>query len=136
MKFTLNNQQIIIIFLIIFFAFLVYQIYSIKVKEYMTTKNKLKRSMHSETKNIEDTNIPEVHISIQDINTQLGENELNNETIKIIDKYGNIENIIISKTFGNPTYYKPGRYKYGSQSYLPTYEDSIFLSKSFNPLPN
>jgi hypothetical protein len=41
-----------------------------------------------------------------------------------------------SKTFrfgdvaGSPIYYKSGEFKYGAKTYVPTYEDSIYLSKS------
>ena len=31
---------------------------------------------------------------------------------------------------GSPTYYKPGTYKFGSATYVPSYEDSIYLSKT------
>jgi len=31
---------------------------------------------------------------------------------------------------GSPTYYEPGTYKFGSATYVPTYEDSIYLSKT------
>lgn len=134
MKFQLNNQQIIMIMLAICFMVLGYQIYIIKVTEYMSPKDKLKqrKQLHSETKKIEKANIPEVHISIDDMNKQLGQNELNNEAVKIVDKYGNISYAIVSKTFGNPNYFKPGTYRYGSANYIPTYEDSIFLSKTLN----
>ena len=116
------------------FAGLGYAIYNIKVNEYMSTKDKLKqrKNLHSETKAVENKNIPEVHVSLDDINAQIGSNELNNEKVKVVDKYGNISYAIISKTFGNPTYYRPGTYRYGSATYVPTYEDSVFLSKSLN----
>lgn len=31
---------------------------------------------------------------------------------------------------GSPTYYEPGTYKFGSATYVPTYEDSVYLSKT------
>lgn len=31
---------------------------------------------------------------------------------------------------GSATYYKTGAFKYGSKTYVPTYEDSVYLSKS------
>lgn len=122
------------ILLLVCFVGLGYALYNIKVNEYMSTKDKLKqrKNLHSETKQTENKNIPEVHVSLEDINAQVGASELNNETVKVVDKYGNISYAIISKTFGNPTYYKPGTYRYGSATYVPTYEDSVFLSKSLN----
>lgn len=134
MKFNVNNQQIIIILLTICFLGLIYLLYSIKVSEYMSSKDKLKqrKKLHSETKAVENKKMPEVHISLDDINSQIGATQLNNEKVKIVDKYGNVSYTIISKTLGNPTYYKPGTYRYGSASYIPTYEDSVFLSKTLN----
>jgi hypothetical protein len=32
---------------------------------------------------------------------------------------------------GSPIYYKPGAFKYGAKTYVPTYEDSIYLSKYY-----
>lgn len=134
MKYTISNQQIIILCLLLVFAFFIYQIYILNVNEYMSSNDKLKqrKKLHSETKAIENKNMPEIHSSIEDMNKQLGEKELNNEKVKYVDKYGKVQNAVISKTLGNPTYYRPGTYRYGSASYIPTYEDSIFLSKSFN----
>lgn len=31
---------------------------------------------------------------------------------------------------GSPTYYEPGTYKFGSATYVPSYEDSVYLSKT------
>ena len=31
---------------------------------------------------------------------------------------------------GSPTYYEPGTYKFGASTYVPSYEDSIYLSKT------
>lgn len=31
---------------------------------------------------------------------------------------------------GSPTYYEPGTYKFGSTTYVPSYEDSVYLSKT------
>ena len=129
MKVNISNKQIIIIILLACFCVLGYIIYMIPVSEGMAPK---KRTKHSETKNIEDSEMPEIHVSLDDINSQLGEPELHNERVKIVDKYGNISYTVISTTFGNPTYYKPGTYRYGAANYVPTYEDSVFLSKSLN----
>jgi hypothetical protein len=35
-----------------------------------------------------------------------------------------------SETKGNITYYQPGTYPYGASTYVPSYEDSIYLSKT------
>ena len=134
MKFNITNKQIIIAILVVCFCALGYEIYSIQINESMSTKDKLKqrKNLHSETKKVEKTAMPEIHVSLDDINSQIGAPELNNEKIKVVDKYGNVSYAVISTTFGNPTYYKPGTYRYGSASYVPTYEDSIFLSSTLN----
>lgn len=31
---------------------------------------------------------------------------------------------------GSPTYYEPGTYKFGASTYVPSYEDSVYLSKT------
>jgi hypothetical protein len=134
MKLNINNKEIIMIILSFCFLGLGYAIYNIKVNEYMTSKNKIKqrKKLRSETKNVENKKFPEIHVSLDDINAQLGSSELNNESVKIVDKYGNVSYAIVSKTFGNPTFYKPGTYRYGSATYIPSYEDSVFLSKTLN----
>lgn len=134
MKVNISNQKIIIFILIACFCALAYVIYKTPINESMSAKDKLKqrKSLHSETKKIEKTSIPEVHVNLDDINSDVGQPELNNEKIKIVDKYGNIRYVVISKTFGNPIYYKPGTYRYATANYVPTYEDSVFLSKSLN----
>lgn len=53
------------------------------------------------------------------------------------DKDGNMvkleqgeQNEAANKLSDNIKYYEPGTYKYGSSSYVPTYQDSIYLSKT------
>jgi hypothetical protein len=54
-------------------------------------------------------------------------------TSYVFDKAGNKIALPPSSGLGTTTtYYKPGNYKYGSNSYVPTYEDSVFLSKTYN----
>jgi hypothetical protein len=51
-------------------------------------------------------------------------------TTMILDSCGNKILIPYSQVQGYPIYYKPGSYKYGASKYIPTYEDSVFLSKA------
>jgi hypothetical protein len=51
-------------------------------------------------------------------------------TTMILDSCGNKILIPYSQVQGYPIYYKPGSYKYGASTYIPTYEDSVFLSKA------
>ena len=53
------------------------------------------------------------------------------ETSWIKDEEGNMVPLNpADKLSNNINYYEPGTYKYGSSSYIPTYEDSILLSKT------
>ena len=48
----------------------------------------------------------------------------------ILDKSGNKINVPWSDISGSITYYTPGTYTYGASSYVPNYEDSIYLSRT------
>jgi hypothetical protein len=50
----------------------------------------------------------------------------------ILDNSGNPKLISKTMTQGNSTYYVPGTYLYSKSNYVPTYEESVFLSKSSN----
>jgi len=39
---------------------------------------------------------------------------------------------IFDSSFNNPLYYEPGAYKYGAANYVPTYENSVYLSNLAN----
>lgn len=41
-----------------------------------------------------------------------------------------------SKLTGNIVYYQPGSFRYGASSYIPYYEDSVFLSRSNKSIVN
>ena len=51
-------------------------------------------------------------------------------TTMVLDICGNKILIPYNQQQGYPLYYKPGSYKYGASTYIPTYEDSVFLSKA------
>lgn len=46
-----------------------------------------------------------------------------------LDKDGNLVTMPWSDVSTNIMYYEPGAYKYGSTTYVPSYEDSVFLSQ-------
>ena len=56
-------------------------------------------------------------------------------TTMVLDPCGNKVLIPYSKPQGFPTYYNPGSYKYGANTYVPNYEDSVYLSKMNNVTP-
>ena len=51
-------------------------------------------------------------------------------TTMVLDSCGNKILIPYTEMQGFPIYYKPGSYKYGGSTYIPNYEDSVFLSKA------
>lgn len=57
-------------------------------------------------------------------------------TAKVYDVSGNLIDIVSNKVQGNIVYYQPGSYKYGATSYVPYYEDSVYLSRTANTLTN
>lgn len=72
----------------------------------------------------------EYHGTISDIATQDGDSGI----AWVADACGN--KIGLPKLKGQEyiTYYNPGSYKYGASTYVPNYEDSIYLSKQYrNP---
>jgi hypothetical protein len=52
----------------------------------------------------------------------------NDITLNVTDPSGNPTTTTISRTLGNLTYYNPGEYKYGSNAYIPNYEDTVYLA--------
>jgi hypothetical protein len=51
----------------------------------------------------------------------------------IKDKNGSLTTTsIFDSSFNNPLYYEPGSYKYGTKNYVPTYENSVYLSNLSN----
>lgn len=62
-------------------------------------------------------------------NTQMGK-------AQVYDVKGNLVDVISNEVQGSIVYYQPGSYKYGATTYVPYYEDSVFLSRSTNALVN
>jgi hypothetical protein len=55
---------------------------------------------------------------------------LKSNSIKVKDQSGNIITMTVPEIQGSITYYEPGTYRFGASSYVPNYEDSVFLSKT------
>lgn len=70
------------------------------------------------------------HDNIDDIKIQSGINnsDINNMVVK--DSCGNLVSIPFNASTTLPTYYKPGSFIYGSSTYVPNYEDSVYLSRT------
>jgi hypothetical protein len=75
------------------------------------------------------------HDNIEDIIEQTNAYVPPKEKIIVKDKKGKALEVNISNTLGGFTYYKPGTYKYGGTSYVPSYEDSIILSSRAGLVP-
>ena len=57
-------------------------------------------------------------------------------TASAYDLCGNLITITASDVQGNITYYQPGSFTYGPTSYVPYYEDSVFLSRGLDSVVN
>jgi hypothetical protein len=116
--------QKIILSLFFLTFFILFQIYFIPLKE-----------AYGET-NYESNNFDvQYHDDIATIIEDDPNYQDNSLKIETVDETGEPATITLSSTMGNPTYYLPGEYIYGAASYIPTYTDSILLSKRFNPRP-
>jgi len=51
-------------------------------------------------------------------------------TVWVIDRSGNRVAMPYNPAQGDITYYTPGSYRFGPSSYVPTYEDSVYLSST------
>ena len=72
----------------------------------------------------------EYHDPIEKINADKYADGSQEGTTYLYDKSGKITAVAPPKMQGSVTYYKPEEYKYGAASYVPTYEDSVYLSRS------
>jgi hypothetical protein len=75
------------------------------------------------------------HDSIEDIKEQSSAYIPQTEKIEVTDNSGNKIKIDMPKILAGQNYYKPGTYKYGASTYVPDYEDSIYLSRSIGVVP-
>ena len=51
-------------------------------------------------------------------------------TITVKDTSGNTFILKVPDIQGSVTYYEPGTYRFGASSYVPSYQDTVYLSKS------
>jgi len=70
------------------------------------------------------------HDDIEDITAQSGLYDTSFSTMKVLDKSGNVIVMPFAPGQGLSTYNEPGTYLYGPTTYVPNYEDSIYLSKT------
>ena len=70
------------------------------------------------------------HDSIDDLKKQNDMYDVDFGSITVIDKDGNLVTLPRSQVQGDITYYQPGSYTFGASSYVPKYEDSVYLSRT------
>jgi hypothetical protein len=70
------------------------------------------------------------HDSIETIVAQNGSLGLESGDAYVIDKSGNMVKLPPVGMGVSPTYYTPGSYRFGTSNYVPSYEDSVYLSKT------
>ena len=70
------------------------------------------------------------HDSVDDIQKQKGLYDASFGSIIVFDPCGNKIFLPYTPAQGSFTYYMPGAYIYGASTYVPNYEDSVYLSKT------
>lgn len=70
------------------------------------------------------------HDSVDNMAKQNSLYDLSFDVIWVLDKSGNKVGIPRTKVQGNVTYYEPGSYRFGASTYVPTYEDSVYLTRT------
>ena len=73
----------------------------------------------------------EYHDAVSDIAVQSGIYDADSGIAWTMDACGNKIGLPALKGQEYITYYDPGTYVYGASNYVPTYEDSIYLSKMY-----
>jgi hypothetical protein len=94
-----------------------------------TTKIASKTKYNSDNLNVEYHDDLQATGANHIYNTQMGKE-------KVYDVKGNLVDVVSNAVQGKIVYYQPGSYKYGATSYVPYYEDSVFLSRSTNAVVN
>jgi hypothetical protein len=70
------------------------------------------------------------HDSIEDIKAQNDFYDVSFGSIRVMDAEGNVVVLPRTEVQGDITYYTPGSYLFGGGTYVPKYEDSVYLSRT------
>jgi len=84
-------------------------------------------------------NSDNLNVEYHDDPQSIGGNNMYNTTMgtaQVYDVNGNLVDVVSNAIQDSVVYYQPGSYKYGATSYVPYYEDSVFLSRSTNAIVN
>ena len=77
-----------------------------------------------------DINMPDYHDSVDKILASTDAYGLQSGTSYVFDNCGNQIALPPTQMQGDVTYYQPGTYRFGAASYVPNYEDSVYLSRT------
>lgn len=69
------------------------------------------------------------HESAEQLMQKAGPNDLSFGSITVSDQNGNPVKIPYNDIQGTVTYYQPGSFPFGGSTYIPKYEDSVYLSR-------
>ena len=94
-----------------------------------TTNPKLNIQFEVNYKDVKNNYDAVFHDEIEDIKKQNDMYDLNFGEVKVLDQNGNLIILPRIQTQGNVTYYNPGEFKFGASTYVPNYEDSVYLSQ-------
>lgn len=89
--------------------------------------NKLKYQESEYKNNIGDREV-QFHDDEETIKKQNNIYDLDFGEVRVKDQNGNIVVLPKTKAQDNVTYYEPGEFKFGASTYVPNYEDSVYLS--------
>jgi hypothetical protein len=77
---------------------------------------------------IQDDVSTQFHDDIETIMKQNDQYDLNFGEVRVKDQNGNIVILPRTKAQSSVTYYQPGEFPFGASTYVPNYEDSVYLS--------
>ena len=75
-------------------------------------------------------NFPQYHESESEIKAAPDYTEFQNGEIYVRDQTGNVVILPSRNVQGSTLYFNPGYFQFGSSSYVPNYEDSVYLSRT------
>ena len=91
-----------------------------------TTEASYNQLTHFDTNNYS----VQYHDSADNIQAANDSYDISFGTVWVLDRSGNRVAMPYNPAQGDITYYTPGSYRFGPSSYVPTYEDSVFLSST------
>ena len=72
----------------------------------------------------------EFHANVELLKAQNDMYDINFGSITVLDQTGNLVVLPRSQVQGDITYYQPATFRFGASTYVPNYEDSVYLSRT------